>query len=37
MMIEQRAYDHQAYLQRLLALPAQPDLSLDLVQSRLKD
>ena len=37
MMIEQRAYDHHAYLQRLLALPAQPDLSLDLVQSRLKD
>jgi hypothetical protein len=34
MMIEERVYDHQAYLQRLLALPRRPDLSLDAVGRR---
>ena len=31
MMIEERVYDHQEYLRRLLALPRRPDLSLDQV------
>ena len=34
MMIQQRVYDHQAYLRRLLAMPARPDLSLDAVGRR---
>ena len=34
MMIEERVYDHQTYLRWLHALPARPDLSLDLVPSR---
>ena len=36
MIIEERVYDHQAYLRRLLALPTRPDLSLDAVRPRPK-
>ena len=36
MMIEERVYDHQRWLERLLALPRRPDLSLDAVRPRPK-
>lgn len=29
MLLEERVYDHDAYLRRLLALPTPPDTSLD--------
>ncbi len=29
MLLEERVYDHQIYLRRLLALPTRPDVSLD--------
>jgi len=34
MLLEERVYDHEIYLRRLLALPTRPDVSLDQVPSR---